>query len=192
MQFAHRHSHLNGEEYLLVERSETWRQIDRVIRRIDADTCRPGDSEEADGGFASYDAAALDTAFEAEFRSLGWTARPDPLPMGEQGRTRPPPGSPGTSGDLAGRSVRADLVKDRVSVDLRFSRAAFDLPSVFAGPLASFVTDESDVGIVFLPTKPLASAIRSRGFHYEECLEAFRRQPRGFPAVPLVLIGVAA
>lgn len=192
MRLAHLHSHLHGEEYLLVERSEAWRQIERAIRSIDADTCRYRDPAIAEDGAASYDPAALDAAFETEFRSLGWTSRPALLPRGEDDRDLAPGESSGGPRDLEGRPVGGDLVKGRVSVDLRFSRAAFDLSSVFAGPLASFVTDEIDVGLVFLPTKTLASGMHSRGFHYEECVEAFRRQPRGFPAVPLVLIGVAA
>lgn len=191
MRLADRHSHLNGEEYLLVERSETWRRIDQAIRRIDAGTCRNGGSKGAER-VESYDPAALNTAFEAAFRSQGWTSRRASFPTNDEGRGFPPAESSGSSGDLEDRSPGAHLVKDRVSVDLRFSAVTFDLPSIFAGPLASFVADEIDVGLVVLPTETLASRMRSRGPHYEECLEAFRRQPRGFPAVPLVLIGVAA
>lgn len=191
MRLAHRHSHLNGEEYLLVERSETWRRVDQVIHRIDAETCRNGGSDAADGGAAaSYDPAALDTAFEAAFRSVGWTSRRASLLAGDEGRGFPPAESSGPFGDLQDRSDA--LVKDRVSVDLRFSPAIFELPDLFAGSLASFVADEIDVGLVVLPTQTLASRMRPRSSHYEECLEAFRRQPRGFPGVPLVLIGVGA
>lgn len=190
MRLAHRHSHLNGEEYLLVERSETWRLIDQVIRRIDAETCRNGGSEAVERGLASYDPAALDTAFEAAFRSLGWTSRRASLPASDEGRGFPSAESSGSFGNLEGRS--GDLVKDRVSVDLRFSPATFELPDIFAAPLASFVADEIDVGLVAFPTETLASRMHPHSLPYEKCLEVFRRQPRGFPAVPLVLIGADA
>lgn len=188
MRLAHRHSHLNGAEYLLVERKETWRRIDQVIRRIDAEACRNGGSDAVDRGAASYDPAALDTAFEVAFRSRGWTSRRASLPGDDEGRGFPPAESSGPFGDP--EDLSGALTKDRVSVDLRFSPATLELPDVFAGPLASFVADEIDVGLVVLPTQTLASRMRPRSPHYEECLEAFRRQPRGFPAVPLVLIGV--
>lgn len=46
MQFKARYSHLNGEEYLLVHRRALWQEVQEVIERVDASTCRTKVSRE--------------------------------------------------------------------------------------------------------------------------------------------------
>ena len=46
MKIAKKHSHLNGEEWLLVHEQETYQEIQAVIESIDAEKCRTKISKE--------------------------------------------------------------------------------------------------------------------------------------------------
>ena len=46
MQIRAHYSHLNGEEYLLVHRNNLWKEIQAVIREVDAFACRTKVSKE--------------------------------------------------------------------------------------------------------------------------------------------------
>ena len=46
MRIKGRYSHLNGEEYLIVHRKQLWREVQAVIRRVDAFACKTKESRE--------------------------------------------------------------------------------------------------------------------------------------------------
>ncbi len=48
MKIAKKHSHLNGEEWLLVHEKEAYQEILNVIESIDAEGCRTKISRERD------------------------------------------------------------------------------------------------------------------------------------------------
>ena len=49
MQIKSSHSHLNGEECMLVHYQDLWTDIRAVIASVDAEACRVGDFIEKDG-----------------------------------------------------------------------------------------------------------------------------------------------
>jgi hypothetical protein len=58
--------------------------------------------------------------------------------------------------------------------------------------MAFYVGDVIDVGVEILSVKELSEEISSGVAYYERELYNVIRQGRGVPAVPLVLLGVAA
>ena len=58
--------------------------------------------------------------------------------------------------------------------------------------LASFVCNEIDVGIRVTPMEALRKELGTGTQSFEQGLEDIRRYPRGQPAVPLVLVGIAS
>ena len=47
MKIAAKYSHLNGEEFLIVHKRQLWREVQSVIRRVDAIKCRTKRSRES-------------------------------------------------------------------------------------------------------------------------------------------------
>ena len=73
MKIAQSHSHLNGEEFLLVHHKELYKEIIFVIESIDAYKLEKKKSKEArkiDRNL--YSPKALNNAFKEKFRLLEW------------------------------------------------------------------------------------------------------------------------
>lgn len=64
MKVAKKHSHLNGEEWLLVHQEACYQDVLDVIDAINAEVCR-----------ALCNPAALCAAFRAQFKERGWELR---------------------------------------------------------------------------------------------------------------------
>jgi len=87
---------------------------------------------------------------------------------------------------------QTDFVKDRVAIEVQFGKYAFVAYDLFVKHLAFFVGDHIDVGIEILPMKSLQAQMSSGVAYYEGEVYNVIRQGRGVPAVPLVVIGIAA
>ena len=73
MRIAAKYSHLNGEEHLIVHRNDLRDQIQQVIGRIDAESCRTKQSREIrKRGQLLFSPTDLNAAFKREFDTLGW------------------------------------------------------------------------------------------------------------------------
>ena len=87
---------------------------------------------------------------------------------------------------------QTDFVKDRVAVEVQFGKYSFVAYDLFVKHMAFYVGDKIDVGIEILPMKELQTEMSSGVGYYEGELYNLIREGRGVPAVPLVLIGIAA
>jgi predicted patatin/cPLA2 family phospholipase len=66
MKIAKVYSHLNGLEYLLVHKNALWKEIQEVIRAVDARACRTKISKEKRmAGDALFSPPALNKAFKS-------------------------------------------------------------------------------------------------------------------------------
>ena len=73
MEVAKKHSHLNGEEWLLVHEPELHREICDCIELVDAEKCRTKASEEKrKEGKILYSPTELNAEFDRLFRQRGW------------------------------------------------------------------------------------------------------------------------
>jgi len=89
-------------------------------------------------------------------------------------------------------SCQTDFVKDRVAVEVQFGKYSFVAYDLFVKHLAFYVGDRIDVGVEILPMKSLQAQMSSGVGYYEGELYNIVRQGRGVPAVPLIIIGIAA
>ena len=202
MKIKARYSHLNGEEYLLVHRKELWAEVQTVIASVDAFACRTKISrEKTKRGRRLFSPKDMNQAFKDGLSTLGWSERRSTFWVTEdekvlRGVYTLPESEQKRAIEEAGMTPimsynQTDFVKDRVALEVQFSKYAFVAHDLFVKHLSFYVSDIIDVGIEILPMKELEREMSSGVPYYERDLLNVLRQGRGVPAVPLVLIGVA-
>ncbi len=208
MDIIERHSHLNGEEHLLVHQPGLYREIEAVVSGIDAADCQTKVSEEKTmAGKRLYSPQALNAAFDQGFSAVGWESvryeyyvttdrgtldRIVNLPLDEQREV------------LLRRGVQTpirsykqtDFVKDGVAVEVQFGKYAFVAYDLFVKHLLFYSGGVIDVGVEVLPVKAMISdpdggRMMSTGIaYYEGEVYNVMRHGRNNPPVPLLILGV--
>lgn len=203
MRIVETYSHLNGLEFLLVHHPKLWKEIQSVIKAVDAGACRTKISKErTKNGNVLFSPVAMNRTFKellsekywGESRVSYWVTKDArlirktlALPPAEQKRTIVEQGeTPIFSYN------QTDFVKDRVAIEVQFGKYSFVAYDLFVKHLAFYVGDQIDVGIEILPMKLMQAQMSSGVAYYEGELYNVVRQGRGVPAVPLVIVGVAA
>jgi len=203
MKIVETYSHLNGLEYLLVHKLELWQEINNVINSVDAELCKTKISKEkTKKGKILYSPIDLNKTFYRLLRSNKWqesrvsywVTKSDKLirktltmPSKQQKEEIE------AAGEIPIFSYnQTDFVKDRVAVEVQFGKYSFVAYDLFVKHLAFYVGDHIDVGVEILPMKSLQAQMSSGVAYYEGELYNVVRQGRGVPAVPLVIIGIAA
>ena len=201
MKIVAKYSHLNGEEYLIVHQKRLWRDVQTVIKKVDAKACRDKVSKEKKTiGQLLYSPTSMNKAFKREFESLGWRQeRRDYWVTSDERLMRKIHNSAPAEQKRAieeagyvaiGSYNQTDFVKNRVAVEVQFGKYSFVAHDLFVKHLHFYLSDAIDVGIEILPMKALEREMSSGVPYYERDLVNVLRQGRGVPAVPLVLIGV--
>ncbi len=202
MKIIEKYSHLNGLEFLLVHKSELWKEIEKVIDSVDAEACKTKISKEKTmRDRLLYSPIDMNKAFSKLLRTKNWQEsrvsywvtkseklirKTLSMPMEEQKKEI----------ELAGETPifsfnQTDFVKDRVAIEVQFGKYPFVAYDLFVKHLAFYIGDRIDVGVEILPMKSLQVQMSSGVAYYEGELYNIVRQGRGVPAVPLVVIGVA-
>jgi Restriction endonuclease BglII len=202
MKIVKTYSHLNGLEYLLVHKKQLWKEIQEVIRAVDAEACRTKVSKEVRmAGQLKYSPIDMNSNFDTLLKARNWKESrvtywvTDDERMIRQTMTQ--------SAEVQKREMEAagqspimsynqtDFVKDRVAIEVQFGKYAFVAYDLFVKHLAFYVRDQIDVGIEILPMKALQQHMSSGPGYYEGELYNVIRNGRGVPSVPLVMIGIA-
>lgn len=203
MRIVEHYSHLNGLEYLLVHKCNLWKEIRDVISFVDADQCKTKISrEKTKMGKALYSPVDMNRTIGKGFQDKGWAEsrtsywvtkdaklirRTMNLSDSEQKEEIE------AAGEIPIYSYnQTDFVKERVAIEVQFGKYAFIAFDLFVKHMAFFVGDLIDVGVEILPMKELQADMSSGVGYYERELYNLIRQGRGVPAVPLVVVGVAA
>jgi hypothetical protein len=197
------HSHLNGWEWLKVQRPGMWEEIEAIVAAIDAEAARVKRSEESRMyGRMLYSPDEINARFKQEFARAGWTESRTTYYMTSdyelvRATVTEPPDEQRRIIEAAGRVPiysynQTDFVKDRVAVEVQFGKYSFIAYDLFVKHMAFFVGDKIDLGVEILATKAMQSQMSSGVGYYENGLYSIARQGRGVPAVPLVLVGVEA
>ena len=202
MKIAAVHSHLNGHEWLLVRRPGIWKEVQSVVKAIDASTLRTKESKESKMiGKMLFSPTAMNKRFAEEFDQRNWhESRTSYWVTEDYDLIRKTinlvePGEQKKLIEDAGRRAiysynQTDFVKDRVAVEVQFGKYSFIAYDLFVKHLAFFVGDAIDLGIEILAMKEMQEQMSSGPGYYEGALYDIARQGRGVPAVPLILIGV--
>ena len=203
MKIVETYSHLNGLEFLIVHKPKLWKEIKNVVLSVDAENCKTKVSKEKTmKGKLLYSPIDMNSSFStllrankwAESRVSYWVTKNEKLirktltiPAEEQKKEIE------TAGEIPIFSYnQTDFVKDRVAVEVQFGKYSFVAYDLFVKHLAFYVGDRIDVGVEILPMKSLQAQMSSGVGYYEGELYNIVRQGRGVPAVPLIIIGIAA
>ncbi len=203
MKIVETYSHLNGLEFLIVHKPKLWKEIKKVVLSVDAEICKTKVSKEKTmKGKLLYSPIDMNSAFSKllranqweESRVSYWVTKNEKLirktltiPAEEQKREIE------AAGEIPIFSYnQTDFVKDRVAVEVQFGKYSFVAYDLFVKHLAFYVGDRIDVGVEILPMKSLQAQMSSGVGYYEGELYNIVRQGRGVPAVPLIIIGIAA
>ena len=203
MKIVETYSHLNGLEFLIVHKPKLWKEIKNVVLSVDAENCKTKMSKEKTmKGKLLYSPIDMNSAFSkllsvnkwAESRVSYWVTKNEKLirktltiPSEEQKKEIE------QAGEIPIFSYnQTDFVKDRVAVEVQFGKYSFVAYDLFVKHLAFYVGDRIDVGVEILPMKSLQAQMSSGVGYYEGELYNIVRQGRGVPAVPLIIIGIAA
>jgi len=202
MRIVEHYSHLNGLEFLLVHKPRLWKEIQSIIKGVDAEVCRTKVSKEVrtkDKLF--YSPIAMNKAMNDGFTKEKWTERRTSYWVTADARLIRktlfmPTHQQKAEIEGAGKKPlpshnQTDFVKERIAVEVQFGKYAFVAYDLFVKHMAFFVGDVIDVGVEILPMKELQQHMSSGVGYYEGELYNLIREGRGVPGVPLVLIGVA-
>lgn len=202
MQIVETYSHLNGLEYLIVHKPYLWKEIQSVIKKVDAESCKTKVSKERRmKGELLYSPVDMNKTFKellskakwTESRVAYWVTKNERLirktlsmPIDEQKREI------SEAGEIPIFSYnQTDFVKERVAIEVQFGKYSFVAYDLFVKHLAFYIGDQIDVGVEILPMKVLQEQMSSGVAYYEGELYNVVRQGRGIPAVPLVIVGIA-
>ena len=203
MKIIETYSHLNGLEFLIVHKPQLWKEIKNVILAVDAEACKTKVSNEKTmKGKLLYSPIDMNKAFAKllhsnqwqESRVSYWVTKNEKLirktltmsPAEQKKEIEADGETPIFSYN------QTDFVKDRVAVEVQFGKYSFVAYDLFVKHLAFYIGDHIDVGFEILPMKSLQAQMSSGVAYYEGELYNIVRQGRGVPAVPLVIIGIAA
>ena len=201
MRIAKKHSHLNGEEWLLVHEKDTYRELLDVIKAIDAEKCRTKVSKEKRmKGRLLFSPKDLNAEFDSRLSSLGWESKRYSyyiahnydqtevminLSLEEQKQYLLDQGA-----EAIFSYNQTDHVKDTIAIEVQFGKYAFVAYDLFVKHLLFYTGRIINVGIEILPTKAMQRQMSSGIAYYEGEVYNILRHGRTNPPVPLFLIGV--
>lgn len=201
MKIAKIHSHLNGHEWILVHQPKIWREIEQVVKKIDASQCRTKVSEEKTmRGKLLYSPAEINKRFKKELEACGWSEVrtdywvTDDFELIRKTILLPPDEQKKMIEAEKKKAIRSynvtDFQKNRVAIEVQFGKYSFIAYDLFVKHMAFYVGNKIDVGVEILPMKSMQENMSSGPGYYEGALYDVARQGRGVPAVPLVLVGI--
>ncbi len=201
MKIAQIYSHLNGLEYLLVHKKALWQEIQMVVGKVDATTCRTKVSKEKTMvGKLLYSPIGINKQFCDELRKKAWeesrvsywVTKDEKLIRKTLSKSAEEQKADiQAAGEVPIFSYnQTDFVKGRVAIEVQFGKYSFVAYDLFVKHLAFYVRDQIDVGVEILAMKSMQQHMSSGPAYYEGELYNVIRNGRGVPAVPLVIIGV--
>ena len=201
MEIAEVYSHLNGLEFLKVHKPGLWKEIESVIKAIDAEACKTKVSEEKGKlGQLKYAPIEMNKRFCQHLTKRGWSDRRVTYWVTKDTkliRATMMKGADEQRAEIiaAGETPilsynQTDFVKDRIALEVQFGKYSFVAYDLFVKHLAFYVRDEIDVGVEILAMKSMQAGMSSGPAYYEGELYNVLRNGRGVPGVPLVIVGV--
>jgi L-rhamnose mutarotase len=202
MKIAHKYSHLNGEEYLIVHHKKLYKEITQVIDRINANNYKTKLSKEkTKSGNYLYSPVELNKAFDSEFSKNNWNESRYNYyitlnrELMEQSILMPPKEqkefliSKGEKNPIYSYN-QTDFVKDKIAVEVQFGKYSFVAYDLFVKHMLFYSGGVINLGIEILPTKKMQSQMSSGVAYYEGEVYNVMRQGRNSPPVPLLILGI--
>ncbi|MCD6205689.1 MAG: restriction endonuclease [Candidatus Marinimicrobia bacterium] len=202
MKIAQKYSHLNGEEYLIVHHSDLYKEINSIIKSIDADKIKTKVSKEIrKKGNKLYSPKELNKTFNREFSNRNWTEsrynyyitlnrelmeKSISLPVSEQKKFLI---ENGENCPIYSYN-QTDFVKDKVAIEVQFGKYSFVAYDLFVKHMLFYSGGVINLGIEILPTKNMQTQMSSGVAYFEGEVYNVMRQGRNNPPVPLLILGI--
>jgi hypothetical protein len=197
-----RYSHLNGYEYMIVNKPDLWLEIAHAIQSVDAGAAYGKVSKEKTmPGRVLYSPAKLNQLFAAEFQAMGWQEARVSYYVNEDLRTTRE--TVGIKDKQAQKDVIAargftpfatynqvDFVKNGVAVEVQFGKYFSVQYDLHVKHTFFFERGDIDAGVEIIPMHSLMSRMSSGVPWYENELANIVREGRSNPSVPIILIGI--
>jgi len=202
MKVAHKYSHLNGEEYLIVHHNKQYQEIKDIIKKIDASRFKTKISKEKrKTGNYLYSPINLNKEFYKEFSKRKWSERRYNYYIT-------------LNRELMEQSIlmssrlqkaflikkgekepiysynQTDFIKDKIAVEVQFGKYAFVAYDLFVKHMLFYSGGVINLGIEILPTKKMQEEMSSGVAYYEGEVYNVMRQGRNSPPVPLLILGI--
>lgn len=201
MKIANQYNHLNGLEFLIVNKPELWQQIQDAITAIDANQFLKKSKDKTKTGKTIYSQKLLNKEFERYLSPLGWQSQKTAYYVtGDLSvardislmRNKKEQAAYIASKGLEPLSTnnQVDFVKDRVAVEVQFGKyfsVAYDL---HVKHTFFYLRDDIDVGIEIIPTREMMRRMDTGVAWFENEVANVIREGRSNPTVPLVIIGI--
>lgn len=169
MRIVEYYSHLNGYEWLLVHHPQVWKEIQRIVRSIDAKKCKTKISKEKNMiGRVLFSPGALNSCFADGFAKADWKESrtsywvTDDYKLIRKTLHMEPDAQKREIESAGKRAIfsynQTDFVKNRVAVEVQLGKYSFIAYDLFVKHLAFFVGDQIDLGIEVLAMNDDAGA----------------------------------
>lgn len=201
MKIANQYNHLNGLEFLIVNKPKLWQEIKEAIESIDANKFLKKSKDKAKTGKIIYSQKLLNKEFERILSPLGWESQKTPYyvtsdlsvareisQMRDKNEQSAYIRNKGLEPLATNNQV--DFVKERVAVEVQFGKyfsVAYDL---HVKHTFFFLRDDIDVGIEIIPTREMMRRMDTGVAWFENEVANVIREGRSNPTVPIVIIGI--
>lgn len=201
MKITNQYNHLNGLEFLIVNKPKLWEEIKKAIESINANKFLKKSKDKTKTGKIIYSQKLLNKEFERILNPLGWKSHKTPYYVTSdlsvareisQMRDKNEQSAYLKSKGLEPLSTnnQVDFVKERVAVEVQFGKyfsVAYDL---HVKHTFFFLRDDIDVGIEIIPTREMMRRMDTGVAWFENEVANVIREGRSNPTVPIVIIGV--
>lgn len=203
MKIAKYYSHLNGYEWIQYHKPHLWKEIEEVIKNINASKCKTKiGREKTNKGMKLYSPSDLNKEFNKQFISKGWHRQnridfycsDDPeinkklLEMNFAEQKDFAKNNPNIN--LVPSYNSKDFDKEKVAIEVQMGKYAFVQFDIFIKHSSDYMKGNIDVGVEIIPMKSMEKEMSSGPPYFEKHLHEIQRQGRIFPPVPLILIGI--
>ncbi|MDE3067952.1 MAG: restriction endonuclease [Verrucomicrobiota bacterium] len=187
MNIAGEFSFNKGAAYLAKNHQNLLDEIYGIITRVDAAPCKTKTSREKTmPGKMLYSPFALNRAFKAEFKALGWNnckvACAYPIKFYKPGYNAEP---------LAKGAFREmDFVKEKLGIEVQFGKYAFMVYNVCAKMTIFHKLGHIDAGIEIVPIKRFADQMSTGVSYFEQFVWDLQHRGVSDIDIPVLIIGI--
>ena len=201
MKIAHVYNHLNGLEFLQVNKPQILDEIKATIGSIDAGQFIKESKDKTKKGKLIYNQRGINKKFVELLTPLDWKEKKIKYYVTADVRTAREIAGIKEESDQKDLIVRrgfeplqtsnqVDFMKDRVAVEIQVGKYAFVAYDLHVKHTFFFLRDEIDVGVEIIPTHRMMKKMDTGVAWFENEVANVIREGKSNPAVPLVILGI--
>lgn len=191
MFIAGRYSFHGGEEFIQTKYPHLLSEIETVVASIDAEACKTKESKEITmPGKMLYSPRALNRAFKAAFKKLGWEPKKEFCDYSTEYYTpQYHPQIVKPSGQKPFREM--DFLKENLGIEVQFGKYAFMVYNVCAKMTIFRNLGHINAGVEIVPVKQFVDEMSTGVSFFEQFTWDLKQRGEADIDIPVLIIGVA-